>query len=156
MPVSLFHPSKTPADIFHLCYTACMDSCLVCRRAPRYHVEPAKAIDYESLYVCKSCQTAAKAEGKKRFIERGVMRMKLYARQEAYRAVRAAKKRGCLAPASVCSFEWCQNAVSLHGHHYLGYAPAHQLDLQWLCAHHHRHLHAHQELNPIFHARVQT
>lgn len=44
-------------------------------------------------------------------------------------------------PCGVCG------ELKVQAHHYLGYARAHELDVEWLCARHHREAHeAHPEL----------
>lgn len=53
------------------------------------------------------------------------------------RRVRRAVEAGRITktPCAVCGSEIVQ------GHHYLGYAPEHELDVVWLCSRHHRDAH---------------
>lgn len=59
---------------------------------------------------------------------------------QAREAVRRALRRQQLVRPSVC--QRCGAVRDVHGHHYLGYAPARHLDVQWLCPECHRHTQA--------------
>jgi hypothetical protein len=109
------------------------------------------------------CQTEARAQGKAREIEQkrssiqqGIRQLKRAVRQDAYRAVAAAEKSGQLIRQKTCSLPDCSDTFLVAAHHYLGYAPEHRLDVQWLCSRHHARLHRHPEDNPIFYARLSS
>jgi len=50
---------------------------------------------------------------------------------QASDAVRRAVRRGALVRPKAC--QECGSEVNIQAHHYLGYAPEHRLDVQWLC-----------------------
>lgn len=58
---------------------------------------------------------------------------------EAWAVIQAALKSGVLVRPDKC--EGCERTVHLVAHHYLGYGPEHQIDVQWLCRKCHRKAH---------------
>jgi hypothetical protein len=65
-----------------------------------------------------------------------------------------AKRNGMIIVPDKCSN--CGQSGPVHGHHFLGYEEAHQLDVHWLCPSCHSSLHAKIRANRVSPLRIIT
>lgn len=67
---------------------------------------------------------------------------------QAQSKVQQAVKNGQLYKPLYCTYPRCFHEKNIQAHHYKGYEPEYQLDVQWLCSSHHQFLEYHPDQNP--------
>ena len=128
-------------------------ACHAARIRARYAADPSyaaiyrrAALAYAAKYPARKNAADAAYHRRRRDVNReavGGYQRRHPERAAAHRAVKAALAAGRLErkPCRDCG------ATNSHGHHHLGYAAEHRLDVIWLCPPHHRRAHPRNALN---------